>query len=162
MAAVGGAALSLLRDAYQRRDKVAVITFRGDGARLLLPPTNSAHTAARRLTRFDTGGVTPLAEGLLAARDVVVRERAKDRLRRPLVVVLTDGRATGGPDPLQRSQIAAARLMAEGAAAVVVDCETSYVRLGLAAELAAHLRAPVLRLEQLRADVLAHAVRRAA
>jgi len=162
MAAVGGAALSLLMDAYQRRDKVAVITFRAAGARLVLPPTTSAHIAARRLTRFDTGGTTPLAEGLLAARDVVVRERARDRSRRPLVVVLTDGRATAGPDPLRRSQIAAARLRAEGAAAVVVDCETSYVKLGLAAELAGHLQAPVLRLEHLRADVLAQAVRRAA
>ncbi len=95
MAAVTGAALSLLRDAYQRRDKVAVITFRGPGARLVLPPTTSAHIAARRLTGLDTGGTTPLAEGLLAARDVVVRERARDRSRRPLVVVLTDGRATG-------------------------------------------------------------------
>ena len=162
MAAVGGAALSLLMDAYQRRDKVAVITFRAAGARLVLPPTSSAHIAARRLTRFDTGGTTPLAEGLLAARDVVVRERTRDRSRRPLVVVLTDGRATAGPDPLRRSQIAAVRLRAEGAAAVVVDCETSYVKLGLAAELAGHLQAPVLRLEHLRADVLAQAVRRAA
>ena len=162
MAAVSGAALSLLRDAYQRRDKVAVITFRADGARLLLPPTASAHIASRRLTRFDTGGTTPLAEGLLAARDVVVRERVKDRARRPLVVLLTDGRATGGPDPLARSRIAAVRLAAEGAAAVVVDCETSYVKLGLAADLAGHLRAPVLRLEHLHADHLTAAVRRAA
>lgn len=162
MSAVTGAALSLLRDAYQRRDKVAVITFRGPGARLVLPPTTSAHIAARRLTGLDTGGTTPLAEGLLAARDVVVRERARDRSRRPLLVVLTDGRASAGPDPLRRSHIAAARLTAEGAAAVVVDCETSYVRLGLAVDLAARLRAPVLRLEQLRADSLAQAVRRAA
>ncbi len=162
MAAVGGAALSLLRDAYQRRDKVAVITFRGDGARVLLPPTTSAHIASRRLTRFDTGGTTPLAKGLLAARDLVVRERVRDRARRPLVVLLTDGRATGGPDPLGRSRSAAARLVAEGAAAVVVDCETSYVRLGLAGELAAQLDAPVLQLDQLRADYLAQAVRRAA
>ena len=162
MAAVTGAALSLLRDAYQRRDKVSVITFRGTGARLVLPPTTSAHIAARRLTGLDTGGTTPLAEGLLAARDVVVRERARDRSRRPLVVVLTDGRATAGPDPLPRSHIAAARLAAEGAAAAVVDCETSYVRLGLAVDLATRLRAPVLRLEQLRADSLAQVVRRAA
>jgi magnesium chelatase subunit D len=159
MSAVSGAALSLLRDAYQRRDKVAVITFRADGARLLLPPTTSAHIASRRLRRFDTGGTTPLAEGLLAAREVVVRERARDSARRPLVVVLTDGRATGGPDPLGRSRIAAQRLAAEGTSAVVVDCETSYVRLELAAELAGYLRAPVLRLAQLRADSLAHAVR---
>lgn len=162
MSAVTGAALSLLRDAYQRRDKVAVITFRAGGARLVLPPTTSAHIAARRLTRLDTGGTTPLAEGLLAARDVVVRERARERSRRPLVVLLTDGRATAGPDPLRRSRIAAGRLLAEGVAAVVVDCETSYVRLGLATELAGQLRAPVLRLEQLRADYLARAVRLAA
>lgn len=159
MAAVSGATLSLLRDAYQRRDKVAVITFRGQQASLLLPPTSSAHIAARRLARFDTGGRTPLAEGLLVARELVVRERARDRSRRPLVVVLTDGRATSGPNPLQRSRTAANRLVAEHAAAVVVDCETSFVRLGLAAELAGQLGAPCVRLEQLHADHLTRAVR---
>jgi magnesium chelatase subunit D len=162
MAAVSGAALSLLRDAYQRRDKVAVITFRADRARVVLPPTTSTYTAARRLTGLDTGGTTPLAEGLLAARDVVLRERARADSRRPLVVILTDGRATAGSNPLRRSRLAAGTLAAEGVAAVVVDCETSYVRLGLATDLAGRLRAPVLRLEQLRADCLAQAVRRAA
>lgn len=159
MAAVSGATMSLLRDAYQRRDKVAVITFRQQEARILLPPTSSAHIAGRRLSRFDTGGRTPLAEGLLAARGLVIRERVRDRARRPLVVVLTDGRATAGPDPLGRSRIAAAALVAEGAAAVVVDCETSYVRLGLAGQLARQLGAPAIRLEQLRADHLTQAVR---
>jgi magnesium chelatase subunit D len=159
MAAVSGATLSLLRDAYQRRDKVAVITFRQHEARLLLPPTSSAHIAGRRLARFDTGGKTPLAEGLLAARELIIREKARDRARRSLVVVLTDGRATAGPDPLGRSRTAAARLVAEGAAAVVVDCETSHVRLGLAGQLARQLGAPVVRLEQLRADYLTRAVR---
>lgn len=162
LSAVSGAALSLLRDAYQRRDRVAVITFRQDGARVLLPPTSSAHIAARRLTGFETGGTTPVAAGLLTARDVVVRERVRDRSRRALIVLLTDGRATGGPDPLGNSRSAARRLTAEGAASVVVDCETSYVRLELAAELARHLRAPVLRLELLRADHLTQAVRLAA
>lgn len=159
MAAVSGAAMSLLRDAYQRRDKVAVITFRQLGAKILLPPTSSAHIAGRRLDRFDTGGRTPLAEGLLAARELVVREKVRDRARRPLLVVLTDGRATAGPDPLGRTRIAAARLVAEGVAAAVVDCETSYVRLGLAVELARQLGAPVMRLEQLHADHLTRAVR---
>jgi magnesium chelatase subunit D len=159
MAAVSGATLSLLRDAYQRRDKVAVITFRQQQARLLLPPTSSAHIAGRRLGRFDTGGKTPLAEGLVAAHALIIREKARDRARRPLVVVLTDGRANAGPDPLGRKRTAAARLVAEGAAAVVVDCETSYVRLGLAEELARQLGAPVVRLEQLHADYLTRAVR---
>ena len=159
MAAVGGATMSLLRDAYQRRDKVAVITFRGQQAQVLLPPTSSVHIASRRLARFDTGGKTPLAQGLVAARDVVVREKARDRARRCLVVVLTDGRATGGPDPLGRTRAAAAQLVAEGAAAVVVDCETSYVRLGLAEELARHLGAPAVRLAQLRADALTRLIK---
>ena len=159
MSAVSGATLSLLRDAYQRRDKVAVVTFRGAEAALLLPPTSSVHIASRRLARFDTGGKTPLAQGLLAARDVVLREKARDRARRPLVVVLTDGRATGGPDPLGRTRTAAGLLVAEGAAAVVVDCETSYIRLGLAQQLAGQLGAPVVQLAQLRADNLARVVR---
>jgi magnesium chelatase subunit D len=75
-------------------------------------------------------------------------------------VVLTDGRATGGPDPLGRAQVAAARLAAEDVAAVVVDCETSYVRLGLAEQLARHLRGPSIRLAQLRAHDLSQMVQR--
>lgn len=158
MSAVTGATLSLLRDAYQRRDKVAVITFRRQDAQVLLPPTTSVHIAHRRLARFDTGGKTPLAQGLMAARDLVIREKARDRARRSLVVVLTDGRATGGPDPLGRTRQAAAALVAEGAAAVVVDCETSFVRLGLAGQLAEQLGAPAVRLEQLRAAELTRLV----
>jgi len=102
---------------------------------------------------------SPLAQGLLAARDVVLRERARDRARRSLVVVLTDGRATGGPDPLGRTRSAARLLRAEDAAAVVVDCETSYVRLGLAEDLANHLGAPAVRLSELRADALTRLVK---
>jgi len=162
MSAVSGATLSLLRDAYQRRDKVAVITFRGAGAEILLPPTSSVHIASRRLARFDTGGKTPLAQGLLAARDMVARERVREPARRSLVVVLTDGRATGGPDPVGRAGAAAALLAAEGAAAVVVDCETSWVRLELAEQLAGLLGAPTVRLAQLRADGLTEVVRGAA
>lgn len=162
MAAVGGATMSLLRDAYQRRDKVAVITFRGQRADLLLPPTSSVYIAGRRLARFDTGGKTPLAQGLLAARDVVLREKARDRARRPLVVVITDGRATGGPDPLGRTRTAARLLVAEGVAAVVVDCETSFVRLGLAELLAQQLEAPAVRLAQLQAGELTSLVKTAA
>jgi magnesium chelatase subunit D len=162
MSAVSGAALSLLRDAYQRRDKVAVITFRQDHATVLLPPTTSAHIAGRRLAKFDTGGKSPVAEGLLAAREMVIRERVRDSTRRPLVVVLTDGRATGGRDPLGRSRLAAAALVAEKAAAVVVDCETSYVRLELAERLARQLEAPMIGLAQLRAGQLTEAVRGAA
>ncbi|MFZ0832688.1 MAG: VWA domain-containing protein, partial [Mycobacterium sp.] len=162
MAAVSGATLSLLRDAYQRRDKVAVITFRGADARVLLPPTSSVYAASRRLARFDTGGKTPLAQGLLAARDMVVRERLREPARRSLVVVLTDGRATGGLDPVETAGRAADLLVAEGVSAVVIDCETSWLRLGLAEQLGVRLGAPTVRLAQLRADALTEVVRGAA
>ncbi|MBA0045046.1 VWA domain-containing protein [Mycobacteroides sp. LB1] len=159
MSAVGGATLSLLRDAYQRRDKVAVITFRGQEATTLLAPTSSTHIAGRKLQRFDTGGKTPLAQGLLAARDLVARERGRDPHRRALVVVLTDGRATGGPDPLGRTRRAAGMLRAEHVASVVIDCETSFVRMDLAVTLAQQLDAPVIQLDHLNADRLAGVVR---
>ncbi|MCS3780236.1 VWA domain-containing protein [Tsukamurella ocularis] len=144
IALVGEAAVSLLRDAYQRRDKVAVIGFRGAEATLLVPPTRSVDVAVARLARARTGGRTPLAEGLIEARKLLRREDLRPDARRPLVVVLTDGRATSGRDPLPRALAAAAGLHADGRATVVVDCETSMVRLGLAAKVAAALGAPML------------------
>jgi magnesium chelatase subunit D len=156
MSAVKGAVLSLLNDAYQRRDKVALISFRGEGANILLPPTSSVALAAPRLQDLPTGGRTPLAAGIEKAAEVLKRERLRDRERRPLVVLLTDGRATVGPDP----QVAAARLRSLGASSLVVDTEEGYVRLGMAGELARTMGARCLRLEELRADSLVDLVER--
>ncbi len=128
MGAVKGAVLSLLTDAYQRRDKVALVTFRGTGAELALPPTGSVEAAVARLAALPTGGRTPLTAGLLRAADLLRVEAVRDPARRALVVVVTDGRHTSGPAP----EPAAARLAATGAACVVVDCESGPVRLGLA------------------------------
>ncbi|NMD56218.1 MULTISPECIES: VWA domain-containing protein [Tsukamurella] len=155
IALVGEAAVSLLRDAYQRRDKVAVIGFRGAEATLLVPPTRSVDVAVARLARARTGGRTPLAEGLIEARKLLRREELRPDARRPLVVVLTDGRATSGRDPLPRALAAAAGLHADGRASIVVDCETSMVRLGLAAKVAAALGAPMLPLSGLSPQDLA-------
>ncbi|MGI5327021.1 VWA domain-containing protein [Actinomadura nitritigenes] len=153
MRAVKGAVLSLLLDAYQRRDKVGLITFRGRDADLALPPTSSVEAGARRLDALPTGGRTPLSAGLARAAEVLRVERLRDPARRPLLVVVTDGRATHGPDPS-----AAAGLLA-GVASVVVDCESGPVRLGLAAALGARLGAEVVRLDRLAADALAGVVR---
>ncbi|MCV2491013.1 putative cobaltochelatase [Geodermatophilus sp. YIM 151500] len=163
MAAVKGAVLSLLLDAYQRRDKVGLATFRGADAELALPPTWSVEAAAARLRELPTGGRTPLAAGLLRAHETVRVERVRDPRRRPLLVVVTDGRATGvrGGDHVGRAHAAAGLLAAEGTASVVVDCESGPVRLGLAGALGAHLGADVLRLEELAADALAATVRAA-
>ncbi|MEU6411662.1 putative cobaltochelatase [Microbispora sp. NPDC046933] len=153
MRAVKGAVLSLLLDAYQRRDKVGLVTFRGEEATVALPPTSSVELASDRLARLATGGRTPLAAGLRRAERVLAAERLRDPRRRPLLVVVTDGRHTAGPDP-----VVTARRLA-GVASVVVDCEHGPVRLGLAGRLAAALGGTPIRLEELAADHLAAVVR---
>ncbi|MEU3633437.1 vWA domain-containing protein, partial [Streptomyces fradiae] len=159
MGAVKGAVLSLLLDAYQRRDKVGLVTFRGRDAELVLPPTSSVDAAAARLERLPTGGRTPLAAGLLKAREVLRVERLRDPARRPLLVVVTDGRATGGPEPLRLAARAAGLHAADGTASVVVDCEAGHVRLGLAAGLARDLGGAAVTLDELRADAIAGLVK---
>ncbi|MFD5180513.1 magnesium chelatase subunit D family protein [Nocardia sp. NPDC058379] len=159
LTAVTGAIVTLLRDAYQRRDKVAVISVRGSEAELVLPPTSSVDIAVRRLAGLRTGGKTPLAAGLLKAREVIAREHVRDPRRRPMLVLLTDGRATGGIDPLPRARTAARLLAGEGHTAMVIDCERGMIRLGLAAELARDLRARYLRLDELTGDTVADVVR---
>ncbi|MFC4374760.1 magnesium chelatase subunit D family protein [Nocardia halotolerans] len=159
LTAVTGAIVTLLRDAYQRRDKVAVISVRGSEAELVLPPTSSVDIAVRRLAGLRTGGKTPLAAGLLKAREVIAREHVRDPRRRPMLVLLTDGRATGGPAPLPRTRTAARLLAGEGHTAMVIDCERGMIRLGLAAELARDLRARYLRLDELTGETVAEVVR---
>lgn len=159
MGAVKGAVLSLLLDAYQRRDKVGLVTFRGTKAEVALPPTSSVDAAAARLESLPTGGRTPLAAGLLKAHEVLRVERLRDPARRPLLVVVTDGRATGGPEPVQLAGRAAALHAAEGTTAVVVDCETGMVRLGLAGQLAGQLGGTAVTLDELRADAIAGLVK---
>ncbi|OQQ15328.1 magnesium chelatase [Streptomyces sp. M41(2017)] len=159
MSAVKGAVLSLLLDAYQRRDKVGLVTFRGSAAEVALPPTSSVDAAAARLESLPTGGRTPLSAGLLRAHEVLRVERLRDSARRPLVVVVTDGRATGGPEPVATAGRAARLFAAEGVASVVVDCESGPVRLGLAGQLAGELGGTAVTLDALRADSLAGLVR---
>ncbi|WP_326565031.1 putative cobaltochelatase [Amycolatopsis rhabdoformis] len=157
MREVKTAVLSLLLDAYQRRDKVGLVTFRGDSAELALPPTISVETAAARLEGLPTGGRTPLAEGLLEAARVLRVEAIRDPRRRPLLVLVTDGRATSGADAVARSQAAAGLLT--GVTTIVMDCESGRMRLGLAAELAGHLGAEHVPLADVAAEALTSAVR---
>ncbi|KAA9165707.1 putative cobaltochelatase [Amycolatopsis acidicola] len=157
MREVKAAVLSLLLDAYQRRDKVGLVTFRAGAAELSLPPTISVEAAASRLEALPTGGRTPLAEGLLEAARVLRVESIRDPRRRPLLVVVTDGRATSGPDAVRRAQAAAG--LFEGVTSLVMDCETGRMRLGLAAELAEHLGAEHVPLGEVAADSLAGEVK---
>jgi magnesium chelatase subunit D len=159
MGAVKAAALSLLLDAYQRRDKVGLITFRGAEATLALPPTSSIDTAARRLHDLPTGGRTPLAEGLLCAAETLRLERIRDPRRRPLLVLVTDGRATYGPNAVSRSRLVADQLRRAAVASLVIDCESGRLALGLAQTLSNHLGAQYLTVGDVGADQLVHAVR---
>ncbi|WP_155054900.1 putative cobaltochelatase [Streptomyces blattellae] len=159
MSAVKGAVLSLLLDAYQRRDKVGLVTFRGAAADVALPPTSSVDAAAARLESLPTGGRTPLAAGLLKAHDVLRIERLRDPARRALVVLVTDGRATGGPEPVALAGRAARLFASDGIASVVVDCESGPVRLGLAGQIAGELGGTAVTLDELRADSIAGLVK---
>ncbi|SNQ50357.1 conserved hypothetical protein [Frankia canadensis] len=172
MSIVTTAVLALLVDAYQRRDRIGMITFRGSGADVVLPPTSSVEAGAARLRALPTGGRTPLAAGLTRAAQVLRAERRRDPARRALLVVVTDGRATAGDDPLPVA--AALRRTAGptthahtgsgarghggtagaaggrgGLASIVVDCESGPLRLGLAGRLAAALGALTLPLDAL-------------
>ncbi|MFI6072513.1 magnesium chelatase subunit D family protein [Actinoplanes sp. NPDC051343] len=143
MTLVKTAVLSLLRDAYHRRDRIGMITFRGHEAEQVLPPTSSHEVGVLRLASLRTGGRTPLAAGLRQAAATIATERRRDPRRRPLLVVVTDGRATSGPDPVTLAPLL------NGVATVVVDCESGPVRLGLARRLASALDADLMPLDTL-------------
>ncbi|WP_353950565.1 VWA domain-containing protein [Knoellia sp. S7-12] len=158
MEEVKTAVLSLLLDAYQRRDRVGLVTFRGQGAEVALHPTSSVDAAARSLTTLAHGGRTPLAEGLLKASKVLATEKLRDPKRRPLLVVVTDGRATAGPDALERSRTVADAWGRTGHQSVVIDCETGRFRLGLAADLAARMGATHVPLAEVAAGAIVDTV----
>ena len=162
MVAVKGAVMSLLLDAYQRRDRVGLISFRGTKSDLLLPPTNSVDLAQVHLQDMPTGGRTPLSAGLFKALEIIETERIKDRDVQPLLVVLSDGRgnvALGQDSPLDEAYAAAGIIGEEKIPSVVVDTESGFLRLGMVQPVADAMGAQYLKLEDLRADNLAEAVR---
>lgn len=158
MEAVKGAVLSLLTDAYQQRDQVAVISFRGESAQLLLPPTRSVDLAETNLRELPTGGRTPLPHALSVALETLEKTDMP-----PLLVLLSDGKAnvalTDGNDPWQESLRFAELLAERGVPGLVLDTETGYLRLGKARQLAQALGAECLTLEELSAENLALTIR---
>jgi magnesium chelatase subunit D len=161
MEAVKGAVLSLLTEAYQQRDTVAVIAFRGVEARVLLPPTRSVTVAEEALRTLPTGGRTPLPHALQLATQLLTRADYPADLQ-PLLVLLSDGKANvplaGGGDANQQTQQLAGQLRTQNIPTLVLDTDTSYLRLGKAAELAAALGAQYLPLDELSATSLTSAI----
>ena len=168
MVAVKGAVMSLLLDAYQRRDRVGLIAFRGTGAEMLLPPTGSVEMAQWCLQEMPTGGRTPLARALYLAMETLETERLKDRDVLPLLVLMSDGRANVNLAGEQSSNVLLlpdeVRQMGETVAAakipaVVVDTEQDFIKLELAKNIADAMSARYIKLDDLAAQSLADAVR---
>ena len=155
MEAVKGTVLSLLTDAYQKRDIVGVISFRGVEAQLLLPPTNSVELAEQAMRSLPTGGRTPLPHALQLALQLVSKlEPGKDF--QPLLVILSDGKANvalpGGGDPWNQTRQLAAQLKDLHIASLVLDTDSNYLQLGKAEELAEQLGGRYVKLNELSAE----------
>jgi len=162
MTEVKGAILSLLIDAYQKRDRVGLVVFRGKGAELLLPPTSSVERARRYLQQLPVGGKTPLAHGLARAYDVLMHERMTQRHTIPRLVLISDGRANvgmGSGSPTGDARDMAAHIREAGIPSFVIDSEQGFVTFGLAHSLAGDLGAQYFRLDDLRADRIAGIVK---
>jgi len=124
MQATKGAVLSLLRDAYVRRDKVALVVFSGRTARVVLQPTASVDLAEQRLQRLTVGGTTPLTHGLVAGLKLIRTERVRDSGVYPLLVLISDGRGNislFGEEPLLEAQSLATQIGGEGIHTLVID-----------------------------------------
>ncbi|MEW6658006.1 MAG: putative cobaltochelatase [Thermodesulfobacteriota bacterium] len=165
MAASKGAIMSLLLDAYQKRDRVAMASFRKQEAYVNLPPTSSIELAGKLLREMPIGGRTPLAAGLAKGYEILRSHLLKDPSSRPIVILITDGKANvawGESKPVAEA-LAFARKMAldERTKYIVVDTEEAgIVSFGLAVELAGAFAADYFKIEDLKANELVDVVRR--
>jgi len=160
-----GAVLSLLLDAYQKRDKVGLVAFRGQGAAVLLPPTSSVDLAYKLLEELPTGGKTPLVHGLSLGHELLERQLRRDPASLPVLVVISDGKANvslAGGKPLAEARLAAQAIAEDPRIrSLVVDVEKAgLIRFGLAQGLAADLGAQYFRIEDLKARELVDVLRR--
>ncbi|MCC7367001.1 MAG: putative cobaltochelatase [Chloroflexi bacterium] len=157
MSAAKQAVLSLLLDAYQKRDRVGLISFRGERADLLLPPTTSVDLAERRLQSLPTGGRTPLSHALQVGLLAFEKHRLNHPEDVPLLLIVSDGRANvalGGGDPTAEILALAGEIRTRGIQSVVVDTESGRMRVGVCRPLSDALGATYLPIEQLRAGGL--------
>jgi len=157
MAATKGAIMSLLTDAYQRRDRVGLIVFQKNIATLVLPPTNSVMLAEQALQDIPVGGKTPLAAGLMMAYEVLRKEKLLHPEIMPLLLVLTDGAgnvAMGHLPPQEEAYNTANLIANEKIHSVVINMEHAAFDQGLAQALADHLDSPCYTITDLKAESL--------
>lgn len=162
MKMVKGVILSLLKEAYQKRDRVGLIAFRRDKGEVLLPVTRSVDLAEKLLRDMPTGGKTPLAEGLESTLQLIYGLNQKDKGPQTVVVLITDGRANAAydtEDPVSRALDMAERFSRTSAISVVLDTENDYLKLGIARKLADKMGASYYTLRQLSAERVLHIVK---
>ncbi len=163
MNATKGAILSLLTDAYQRRDRVGLIVFQKNKATLILPPTNSVQLAQRALTDIPVGGKTPLSAGLLMASEVLQREKYSHPDVEPLLIILTDGAGNvsiGSKPPNEEAYFFAEQISNSDVRSIVINMEHESFDQGLACKLAEYLDGPCLTLDELKAENLYRTVKK--
>lgn len=161
MKMVKGAVLALLREAYQKRDRVGLIAFRRTSAETLLPMTRSVELAEKALRSLPTGGKTPLAEGLAAALKMMDELGRKEGAETVLVLV-TDGRTnvSAAGKAKEEALRAAEEIARRDAHCIVLDTEKSFPKVGLAPEIAQRMNAGYATLERLCAEGVLEVVRR--
>jgi len=163
MEATKGAIMSLLVDAYQKRDLVAMISFQKDRANVVLPPTSSVDMARTALRDLPVGGKTPLSAGLLLGYQIIEREKRQHREIMPLFILLTDGAGNVSMTgmPAREESLRVAGLFAQSQIrALVINTEHQALDRGLAQELARAMDAPCYSLGELRAETLYQTVLR--
>lgn len=162
MVATKGAIMSLLTDAYQRRDRVGLVVFQKDRASLILPPTNSVTLAKEALADIPVGGKTPLSAGLNLAYEVLRQEKVLHPDVMPMMILLTDGAGnvsmTDLP-PQEEAHLAADKFLHDHIRTVTINMEHQAFDQGLAQILADRLGGPCYTLAQLHAELLYETVR---
>lgn len=162
MTSVKGAILSLLIDAYQKRDRVGLVAFRGERADVLLSPTSSVELARTSLQELPVGGKTPLAHGLAKGLEVLIRELQINRHTIPRMVLISDGRANvsrGSCPPYEDAREVAAQIRDAKISSLVIDSESGFLSLGMAEALSGDLGAQYIRLADIGAEKLADVVK---
>ena len=168
MVAAKGAVISLLMDAYQRRDQVAMIAFRGTTSEIVLPPTDSPKLAQRRLDNLPTGGRTPMAQALADAHTLIRQQRHRSPDTPPLLVVVSDCRANVSlrnvmkdADPFEQALHVCESLRQDEVQSIALDPAPRSNRFGLARRIADALGGEYIPLDELRATTISAAVRHA-
>ncbi|SHJ60303.1 magnesium chelatase subunit D [Hathewaya proteolytica DSM 3090] len=162
MKAVKGAIMSLLTDAYEKRDKVGMVAFRKDKAEVLLDVTRSVEMAQRQLKVMPTGGKTPLGFGIEKAYELFKKCEKKDKDIVPVMVLVSDGRVNyhgKSSDPFEDTLKIAHEIQDKNIQSIVIDCEQGFVKLGMAKEISEALDADYYKIDDLKADEIANAVR---